>query len=160
MNGPFEQAQQLSNVWIDLVTRMATAGVAGEAFAAPPDAARAARARVFETMTRGTDDFLRSAQFLQLTKQSLDASIAFRKQLNEFLTKAHHEAGGVARQDVNDLLSYLRRIEKQTATHLEEIASRMDEINRRLGSLEECARKRGLGNGEAHGQVQPPRAES
>jgi polyhydroxyalkanoate synthase len=129
---------------------MATAGVAGEAFAAPPDAARAARARVFETMTRGTDDFLRSAQFLQLTKQSLDASVAFRKQLNEFLTKAHHEAGGVARQDVNDLLSYLRRIEKTDgdASRSDRVAHGRDRSPARIaGGVRAQARARG--NGEA-----------
>jgi hypothetical protein len=158
--GPFEQAQQLSNMWIDFVTRMATAGMAGQAFATPPDAGRAARNSVFETLTRSTDEFLRSDQFLQMTKQSLDASITFRKQLNEFLTKAHHDAGGVAQQDVDDPLSFLRRVEKQTTTHLEAIASRIDDIDRRLGALEKCAGKRSRENGESHHQVEGARAES
>lgn len=158
--GPFEQAQQLSNLWIDLVTRMATAGLAGQPFAPPADAARAARSSVFGTLTHSTDEFLRSEQFLQMTRQSLDASIAFRKQLNEFLTKAHHDAGGVAQQDVDDLLTFLRRIEKQTTTHLEAIASRIDAIDRRLDALEKCARKRAPENGEAHCEVEGARAES
>jgi hypothetical protein len=137
MNKGFENAQQLSNLWIDFATRMTTAGdMAPNPCTTPTDAARDARSNIFETMTRYTDEFLRSEQFLQLMKQSLDASLLFRQQMNDFLTQAHHEMKGVAQEDVDNVLRSVRRMEKRTLEQLLAISSRLDEVTRRLEELE------------------------
>src|SRR3954462_13916115 len=84
MSSPFDAAQTMANIWMDFATKISTAGLSPESD--PPQAAKQVRGAVFDSMTQYSNQFLRSPQFLQMMKQSLDASIAFRKQMNDFLT--------------------------------------------------------------------------
>jgi hypothetical protein len=80
-----------------------------------------------------------------MMKQSLDASMAFRKQMNDFLTSLHHNTQGVARQDVDSLQLSVRQAERRTLDRLETVAEHLDEIAKRLEKLETGAANR---NGE------------
>jgi hypothetical protein len=128
MNQTIEQAQQLTNLWLNFATQLATAGFAFKPGTTPPDAAEAVRKNLFETMSKSAEEFLRSGTFLSLMKQSMEASITWRKQLNDMLTDAHHKAEGVARQDVDNMLLAVRHLEHRTLDRLEQLADRLDVI--------------------------------
>jgi hypothetical protein len=127
---------------------MASAGMAlrppGEQ--TPPDVAQQMREATFTAMAQYTDKFMRSEQFLEMIKQSLDASIAFRKQLNEFLTQAHHGVQSVAKQDVDAMSLAVRHLETRVLGRIEELCSKLDEVSQRLDALES---DRAKGNGRA-----------
>ena len=143
MNPVFEQSQQLANLWMEMATRMATAGMAFRSDQAPTDAAREVRDATFATMGQATDKFMRSPQFLAMIKQSLDAAIGWRKQFNEMLTSAHHNAQGVAKQDVDTLTLAVKHLETRVLARVEEIAAQLDEVNRRLEAVENKAADNG-----------------
>ena len=128
MNQSFEQAQQLTNLWLNFATQMATAATGVKPGATPPDAASSVRRNIFDTLSKSTEEYLRSAPFLAMMKQSLETSIAWRKQLNDLLTDAHHNAQGVARQDIDSMLLAVRHLEQRTLDRLEQISQRLDAL--------------------------------
>jgi hypothetical protein len=143
MSSPFDAAQTMANIWLDSLARMSTAAMAGQPEAGPVEAGQQARETVFSSMTQYTNAYLRSPQFLQMMKQSLDASIAFRKQMNDWFTSLHHSTQSVARQDVDSIQLAVRQAERRTLDRLEDVAERLDQITLRLEKLESCAGRNG-----------------
>jgi hypothetical protein len=98
------------------------------------------RSAVLNSLAQVTDEFLRSPPFLEMMKQSLDASIGMRQQINELLTQLHHSTQGVARADFDSLMRCVREAERRAQGRLELMTVRLDEIGQRLAGLEKCAR--------------------
>ena len=139
MNEAFNQSQRFVELWTEMATKMAAAGMAVSPDSAPPQAAREARAAIFQTMSKHAEEAMRSPQFLEMMKQSLDGSLQFREQLNDFLTRLHHQLQGVARQDIDSVLAGIHQLERRVLDRLEGLDKRFDEVTRRLEALENSA---------------------
>ena len=107
----------------------------------PPEAARQFRSAAFRAMSEQADQFMRSPQFLEYVKQSLNAAIRGREQLNEFLTRMHHEVQSVARQDIDTVLCGIHQLESRVVERLEEIGRRLDDMDRRMAAQETGTRR-------------------
>lgn len=125
--------QQFFEMWADVATKMATAGMSVSPDVPPPEAARQVRTAVFETMAQYADRFMRSPQFLEFARTSLDADLGAREGFNDLLTKLRHELQGVARQDVESVLAGVHQMERRVMDRLDEIDKRLDELKSRLG---------------------------
>ena len=118
MNEAFNQSQRFVELWTEMATKMAAAGMAVSPESSPPQAAREARAAIFQTMSKHAEEAMRSPQFLEMMKQSLDGSLQFREQLNDFLTRLRHELQGVARQDIDSVLAGIHQLERRVLDRL------------------------------------------
>ena len=136
MNPQFEQAQQLGNLWLEMMTKMMAAAVSMDPTQPPPVAARHLSDISLAAMGQQADKYMRSPQFLAMVKESLDAQIAFRKQLNDFFTDAHHSVKGVAQQDVDALSQSIRQLERRVLNRIESVCDRLEQVSRRLEALE------------------------
>jgi len=136
MNPGLEQVQQLTTMWLDFATRMTAAGLSFQPEQPPPDAARHVRDVALEALGQQADKYMRSPQFLQGIKQTIDTSIAARRQLNDLLAQAHHSVQGVAKQDLDALSLSVRHMETRVLDRLEQLMDRLDEVGRRLDALE------------------------
>jgi len=136
MNETFNQAGRLMELWGEMATRMAAAGMTANPQSPPPEAARRVRASVFQAMSQFADQFMRTPEFLGMMKQSFDASLQLREQSNEMLTRLHHELQGVARKDVDSLLKGVHQVESRVVDRLDDVVAQLEKINRRLDALE------------------------
>jgi len=139
MDSMFDQAQRFTEMWADLAARMAGSGLAFNPDTPPPDAARQFRAAAFQTLGQHADQFMRSPQFLEMMKQSLEAAITFREQMNAMLTQGRHATEGIARQDVDSVLVSVRHLETRILDGLETLTGRVDAVAQRLDALEAAA---------------------
>jgi predicted nuclease with TOPRIM domain len=87
-------------------------------------------------MGEACDEFMRSPQFQEVMKQSLNNSIQFRKQLNDFLGRMQHEFQGTSRQDVDSLMQVMEHVERRVTDSFERLSERLDELNERLERVE------------------------
>ena len=149
MNRQFEQAQQLGALWLEMMTKMASAAMTTDPRSPPPDAARHVRDASLGALGQQADKYMRSPQFLSQMKQSLDAQIAFRKQLNEFWTGAHHSVQGVAQQDVQALALSVRQLERRVLDRIETLCDRLERLTERLDAVERASG--GPNGGEKNG---------
>jgi hypothetical protein len=128
----------LMRIWSETAAKMMQAGAAWSppwmaAAAAPvapppPDVPRQLRAAMTEAWAQWWDQYLRSPQFLEMMKGSLEASTQGRKQFNEWLGSVHHQLQGVSRQDLDEVLSSLRRVEERLLAAIEAAAAEVRQL--------------------------------
>jgi small-conductance mechanosensitive channel len=134
-----DQAQRFWRTWLDFAAKAGTsAAPAFDPDADPQQVTRNFRKMTFDAMTQSTDQLMRSPQFLELMKGWLDLSIKTRRQMNDLLTDVHHGMQGVAREDVSSLQLSLRHVEDRTVELAEQLAARLDAVDRRLEQLEQA----------------------
>ena len=120
-------ADPMTRFWTDMVGRMAATSMS-----APPasqEMIEQMRSAFLDVLSRHTDEFLRSEQFLATMKQSMDSALAFRQQLNEMLTKSLETLQMPTSSDVVEVIQLVRNMEQR-------ISGRLDDLNERLARLE------------------------
>lgn len=134
-NGPSGQTptDPFSKAWTDLMGRMSAAmgqpSAQQQQAAWPDENVKQMQKTFFDAMAKQADEYLRSPQFLGMMKQMMDQSIAFKQQLDRFITEAYRGAQAPAQADLQDLAGTLRGIEDR-------LMSRIDEMERRLDAVE------------------------
>ena len=136
MDQTFTQATRLMELWGEMATRMAMAGMQANPQASPPDAVRQIRSGVFQAMAQFADQYMRSPEFLAMLKQGFDASLKVREQYNDVLTRLHHELQGVAQKDVESLLRGVHQAESRIVDRLDDLCCRLDQLSQRLDALD------------------------
>jgi hypothetical protein len=131
-----DSAEAFAKMWSDFAARAAAAGLSFRPDATPPEAATQVRDAFLRTMEQYWIDFMRSPQFLEGMKQTMDGAIAFRWQINEFLSRAHHEMQGAAREDIDSVMLCIRHLETRLLDRIDEVATRLDQITDRLDRLD------------------------
>lgn len=119
-------------VWSDTFQKMMQAGFTFSPESLPPEVARQIRSTLFQALAQSWDQFLRSPQFLEGTKQWMDSAIAFRKLTNEFLSRARHEAQATSRDDIDSIVLAVRQMETRVLERVQELAAQVEELQRRL----------------------------
>lgn len=123
-----ETLGSFAQMWSDFAMKMMSAGMAASPGSPPPQAAREVRAAVFRALNEQAENFMRSPAFLDMVRQSMNAAVDLRAQLNDFLTKAHHEMQGVARDDVDTIMLTIRHFESRVLDRLEAMERRIEEL--------------------------------
>ncbi len=121
----------LTRMWTDFATRMMSASMTFSPESPPPEVARNIRGAMFQAMSRYAEEFMRSPQFLEAMKQSMDAGMLFRKMVNEFLGRLQFEMQGISRGDVDALVKRLKRMENRLADRLDDLVERLERLEAR-----------------------------
>jgi hypothetical protein len=91
----------------------------------PPEMMRQIRSGIFQALAKSWEEFMRSPQFLESTKQMMDNAVAFRKMSSDFLTKTRQEFQGTSRGDVDDLLQAMREMEARLTRRVDDLAAQV-----------------------------------
>ena len=134
-NNP-DPADMFNRMWSSFATDMAKAGLAFDASQPQPDAARAMRDTMLATMNQHAQSFLRSPEFLEGMRESLDKSMAARKQLNDFLAQAQHEFQSASREDTDQVMQAIASLESRITSGMDRLGEHVDRIAQRLDKLE------------------------
>lgn len=86
---------------------------------------RQMRQAFFDAWARSCEEFLSSEMFLEAMKKSMDASLAFRQQMNEFFAKALHETQSPTRSDTDSILLVLHGLEDRLLARIEDLSQRV-----------------------------------
>ncbi len=125
------------DLWTDFMTKLMAATTAFTPTATPPEAAREVRSASLRAWAEFWERMMRTPEFLQSMQQSLAANIDFRKQFSDLMGQVQHEFQGASRQDMDQLMRALRRVEHRISDGIDRIGDRVDELHRRLGDLED-----------------------
>ena len=139
------------NLWTDFMSKLMAAGTSFSPDATPPEAAREIRAAVLQAWAEFWDRSMRTPEFLQGMQQSMAGAIEFRKQISDLLGQVQHELQSASRQDMDQLMRALRRVEQRVTDGMERLEDRFGELHKRLDDLE---RRVASANGEPNGVSQ------
>lgn len=128
-----KQADPFSAFWADLMSRMSTAGFGQPAPSPQDEMFRQMRQAFFDAWGQYCEEFMRSPAFLEALKKTMDNALAFRQQLNEFLTRSLHEGQAPARADTDSILLVVRSLEERVLNRVEELSERVDALADKVG---------------------------
>jgi hypothetical protein len=128
-----------TRIWSDFAAQMMQSGMAFAPDRKPPEVSREMRSAMIKAWSDYCDQFMRSADFLEMMKQSLSASLQARKQMNDFLGQMQHEFQNSSRQDVDQMAASLQHVERRIIDRLEDLASQIDRLEQRLLRVESKA---------------------
>ncbi|HVZ93970.1 MAG TPA: hypothetical protein VG797_05630 [Phycisphaerales bacterium] len=95
-----------------------------------PDMAKRMQSAFFDAMAQSAEQFMRSPQFLDSMKKSMDQALQFRRQMDDFLKLNMAESFEAATGGANaELLGAIRHLERT-------VTGRLDELNDRVDNLE------------------------
>src|SRR5205823_2035061 len=126
-----------SRMWLNFASEMSKAGVSFVPGQSPQAGAQEMRSALFRAMSEYCDQYMRSPQFQETMKQSLNGAIQLRKQFNDFLSNAQHEFMGAGRQDVDQLMLVMRHLEQRMVDGFERISSQVGSLQERVAKIEE-----------------------
>jgi len=129
--------------WSDMMAQMSGAAGSSGAGASPSgpfgafgpsqeEVARQMRQAFFDSWARYAEDYMRSDAFLDAMKKSMDQALAFKQQINEFLTKSLRESQMPTQDDTDSILLAVRRLEERVLDRLAALTRRVDAMESRL----------------------------
>lgn len=143
-------ADQVTQFWGDMFSRMGISGVPGAAAPMSQETAKQMQRIFLDAMAKYFDEFMRSDQFLNMIKESMDRSLAFKQQVDQFLTQLYRGAQMPAKADVDDISGLLRSVEKN-------VLDRLAQLEEKVAAVEDS---RPMGNGAGASRApQPSRRE-
>ncbi len=131
-----EQAASFQKIWLESVSKMMQGAFTFTPDSASPELYRQARSGIFQALARSWDEFLRSPQFLQGTRQWMEAAINFRKLSNDFMARTRREMQATTRDDVDTLMLTVRHMETRLLDRVEQLVDQVRELNARLDRLD------------------------
>jgi hypothetical protein len=130
-----KNAAFFTKMWMDLGSRMMTAGLSFNPMSPPAENMRQMRGNLLGVLSDYTEEFMRSPQFLQFMKQVMDGTNKQRLQMNEFMTGVRHDTQGTAREDIDSVMVYVRQLGRRVLDRMDDIDARLDEISSRLDGV-------------------------
>jgi hypothetical protein len=128
-----QSADPFSKMWFDMMSKLATGGFSPSSSSCSPmdEAAKQMRQAFFDAWQQQCEEFMRSEPFLAMMKRGMDNALAFREQLNEFLTKALHHGQMPARSDTDAVLLVLRSLEERLLERIDQLTERVERLESR-----------------------------
>jgi len=130
-----EDVAAYSKMWMDFTTRVMTAGMSFNPSTPSMENADQLRKAVLGAVSEYFDTVMRSPQFLDTMKQSMDNAMAFRQQMNQCMTAVRHDTQGSAKEDTDSLMVTMRHMGSRLFDRLDQLESRLDAISNRLEAL-------------------------
>ncbi len=126
-----QAADPLTQFWADMMSGASAAGM-GQAFqpTGQEDSKKQMRRAFLDAWAKSCDEFMRSDQFLDMMKRSMDNSLAFREQMNQFLGQTLQSGQIPSREDTDTILLAVRTLEERVVDGLETLSQRVDQLER------------------------------
>ncbi|HEX9786213.1 MAG TPA: hypothetical protein VGA56_26235 [Opitutaceae bacterium] len=133
----FQQAATFQKMWTDSFSQMAEVWTRASPGKPPPDVIREMRSGMLKVLADCWEEFMRTPQFMEYMKNSMDGVLALRKLGADMMTRNHHATQSPAREDIDGVLLAIRHMERRLLDRIEEVDAGIAEVGRRVEKLEE-----------------------
>lgn len=119
-----EQWTSFQKIWTETMSKTMQAAFTFTPTSPPPEVLRQIRSGIFSALAESWEQFLRSPEFLETTRQWMDQAVAFRKTSNDFMGKVRHEMQAPSREDIDTIMLAVRHMEKRLLDRIEQLGAR------------------------------------
>jgi len=133
-NDPFSN---LTRMWMEMAANAMQAWQPLAGGTASPDIFRKGRSDFMQFWSDWCEELMRSSAFLEAQKQSVNGSLAFRKQIRANLRQMQRELQIAGREDIDAVVAAIRRSQRRVLEQLEETSERLHIMETKLDSLSE-----------------------
>lgn len=114
----------------------------------PPEVLKQIRGGIFEALANSWEEFMRSPQFLEATKQWMDNAVAFRKISNDLMGRVRNELQAPSRTDIDTIMEAVRHLERRVLDRVEELAEDVRRLKEPRPPIAGRRRRRAASNGK------------
>jgi hypothetical protein len=152
MNDTLEQAAALQKLWLDSFGSMANVWSQYSPESPPPEEIRKVRSGMLKVLAGTWDEFMRTPQFMEMMKVSLNGALDLKRMARDGLNKMHEQFETPSKEDLDSILLAIRHVERRLLERVEGIDDRVRDVADRLEKLDKSL---GKTNGEAPEKRQP-----
>src|SRR5246127_1295750 len=124
MNKGFDQVAAFQKLWMDSFTDMAGVWSQYSASSPPVDEMRKMRGGMLKVLAETWDEYMRTPQFLEMMKASLNGALDLKRMAREGMNRVHEQFENPSKQDVDDVLLAIRHVERRLLDRLEGLDDR------------------------------------
>jgi len=139
----FDQAAAFQKLWIDSFTDMASVWSQFSAGSPPVDEMRKMRGGMLKVLAETWDEYMRTPQFLEMMKASLNGALDLKRMAREGMNRVHEQFENPSKQDVDAVLLAIRHVERRLLDRLEGLDDRVANLNERIDNVDEGIAKQG-----------------
>ncbi len=136
----FNPAEANVRMWQEFMSHAASANIP---FSMPqnlsPENMKVMRSAMFKAIGSYWEEYMRSPEFLEMTKKSMNQMVEMKKQFNKVITDIHHELHSATQSDISDLVTTIGHAEEKFHESFHQISQRLDAMSDRLDKLENLA---------------------
>ncbi len=120
-----EQSATFQKIWMETMSETMQAAFTFTPNSPPPEVLRQIRSGIFSALAESWGQFMRSPEFLDTMKQSMEQAVTFRKATNDFLGKARHQMQAPSSEDIDTIMLAVRHMEKRLLDRMEQLSTQM-----------------------------------
>jgi hypothetical protein len=132
----FDQVAAFQKLWLDSFANMASIWSQFSPALPPSDEVRKMRGGMLKVLADTWDEYMRTPQFLELMKASLNGALDLKRMARDGLNRVHDQLENTSKQDVDDVLMAIRHVERRILDRLEGIEERVTNLDDRLETVD------------------------
>jgi uncharacterized coiled-coil protein SlyX len=132
----FDQVASFQKLWMDSFTEMAGVWSQYSAGSPPVDEMRKMRGGMLKVLAETWDEYMRTPQFMEMMKASLNGALDLRRLAREGMNRVHEQFENPSKQDMDDVLLAIRHVERRLLDRLEGLDDRVANVNERIDNLD------------------------
>ena len=132
----FDQVAVFQKLWMDSFTEMAGVWSQFSASSPPVDEMRKMRGGMLKVLAETWDEYMRTPQFLEIMKASLNGALDLKRLAREGMNRVHEQLENPSKQDVDDVLLAIRHVERRLLDRLEGLDDRVANLNDRIDNVD------------------------
>jgi hypothetical protein len=132
----FDQVAAFQKLWLDSFANMASIWSQFSPASPPSDEVRKMRGGMLKVLADTWDEYMRTPQFLELMKASLNGALDLKRMARDGLNRVHDQLENTSKQDVDDVLMAIRHVERRILDRLEGIEERVTNLDDRLETVD------------------------
>jgi len=137
MNNTFEQAASFQKIWMDSITNIVGTFSQFNPTTPPPEQFRALRGSMLKVLAESWNEFMRSPQFMEVMKLSINGAFDMRSMMRENMNKLHEQFETPTKEDVDGILLAIRHVERRVLDRLEGMEERSGSLHEGIERIEE-----------------------
>jgi len=136
-NKAFDQAAAFQKLWMDSMTGMAGVWSQYSPASPAPEETRKMRGGMLKVLTETWDQFMRTPQFMEMMKSSLNGALDLRRFARDGMNRVHEQFETPNKTDIDGILLAIRHVERRILDRLEGFEDRVADVKDRIEALEE-----------------------
>src|SRR5208337_3295860 len=149
MNKAFDQAAAFQKLWTESLVNMASVWSQYSPVSPPVDEIRKMRGGMLKVLGETWDEYMRTPQFMELMKASLNGALDLKRMAREGMNRAHEQFENPSKEDIDGVLMAIRHVERRLLDRLEGLDERVanldekiDKVDRRIAKQEHAIERR------------------
>ena len=145
MNKAFDQVSAFQKLWLDSFANTASIWSQFSPSSPPSDELRKMRGGMMQVLAETWDAYLRTPQFMEIMKASLNGALDLKRLARDGLNRVHEQFEIPHKEDIDGVLLAIRHVERRLLDRLEGLDDRVANLDEKIDKVEKRISKQSAG---------------